>query len=158
MTRYQVAPDDALISVMGTIGRAPVVPMNIEPGIINPRLVLYRVLKHLIHPRYLQAFLNSPTSQDYFSLATQGTTMEDLNMTYIGELEVALPPLNEQLQILGFIRQEETKIGTLADAATCTIGLLKERRNVLLATAGTDQIDMRSAMPQLEAQTTTTIS
>lgn len=104
MTRYQVAPDDALISVMGTIGRAPVVPMNIEPGIINPRLVLYRVLKHLTHPHYLQAFLNSPTSQDYFSLATQGTTMEDLNMTYIGELEVALPPLNEQLQILGFIR------------------------------------------------------
>ncbi|KMN82934.1 hypothetical protein VK98_05385 [Chromobacterium sp. LK11] len=145
MTRYQVAPDDVLISVMGTIGRAAVVPMNVEPGIINPRLVLYRVLKHLIHPRYLQAFLNSPTSQDYFSLAAQGTTMEGLNMTSIGELEVALPPLDEQLQILDFIRQEEAKIGALADAATRAIELLKERRSALITAAVTGQIDVRQA-------------
>lgn len=151
MLRYRVAPDDVLISVMGTIGKAAVVPIDVEPGIINPRLVLYRVVKHLIRPRYLQTFLNNSTSQDYFSLAAQGTTMEGLNMTSIGELEVALPPLDEQLQILDFVNQEETKIGQLSSAVEHAIELLRERRSALISAAVTGKIDVRNWQPEASA-------
>jgi type I restriction enzyme S subunit len=143
MQRYQVAPDDVLISVMGTIGRAAVVPQDVAPGIINPRLVLYRVLKQLVHPKYLQVFLNNRTSQDYFSLAAQGTTMEGLNMTSIGELEVALPPVSEQVRILDFLRSEDEEIAALVGAAARTVTLLKERRIAVITAAVTGQIDVR---------------
>ena len=148
MSRYQVAPDDILISVMGTIGRAAVVPHKVEPGIINPRLVLYRVFERLVLPRYLQTFLNNPTSERYFSLAAQGTTMEGLNMGSIGELYVALPPPNEQLEILKFVQLEGEKLDALSVESERAIALLKERRSALIAAAVTGQIDVRGALPQ----------
>jgi type I restriction enzyme S subunit len=148
MSRYRVLPDDVLISVMGTIGRAAVVPADVEPGIINPRLVLYRVREQQISPRYLQAFLNSPTSQEYFSLVALGTTMQGLNMTLIGELEIAVPPLNEQEQISAFIDGESGRIGALRSAVERAIALLKERRSALITSAVTGQVDVRSAMRQ----------
>ncbi|QDI04292.1 restriction endonuclease subunit S [Xanthomonas cerealis pv. cerealis] len=114
MSRYQVRPNDVLISVMGTIGRSAVVPQDAEAGIINPRLVLYRVIERLICPKYLQVFLNNLTSQRYFSLAAQGTTMEGLNMGSIGELHVALPPLHEQQEILQFVQSEGAKLDLIS--------------------------------------------
>jgi type I restriction enzyme S subunit len=140
MSRYQVMQDDVLISVMGTIGRAAVVPKGAEVGIINPRLVLYRVIENVILPRYFQAFLNNPTSQRYFSLAAQGTTMEGLNMGSIGELYVTVPPLHEQQNILDFVCVEDKKIDALSTEAERAIALLKERRAALIAAAVTGQI------------------
>lgn len=146
MPRYQVMPNDVLISVMGTIGRAAVVPFDVEPGIINPRLVLYRVVESLISPRYLQAFLNNSTSQRYFTLAAQGTTMEGLNMVSIGELYVAVPPSQEQVEILKFIRHEGDKLDALSAGAERAISLLRERRSALISAAVTGQIDIRRAV------------
>ncbi|WP_406623817.1 restriction endonuclease subunit S [Acidovorax sp. SDU_ACID1] len=151
MIRYRVEPNDILISVMGTIGRAAVVPPDVEPGIINPRLVLYRVIERLVMPRYLQCFLNNSTSQRYFSLAAQGTTMEGLNMTSIGELYVALPPIPEQMELLQFIQQEEEKLDRLSIESTRAVTLLKERRSALITAAVTGQIDVRNLTPEIPA-------
>lgn len=144
MRRYQVMPGDVLVSVMGTIGQAALVPDGVEPGIINPRLVLYRVIDEVINPRYLQVFLNNPTSQKYFSLAAQGTTMDGLNMGSIGELCVAVPPSGEQKEILDFVDNEVGRIARLTIEAERAIDLLKERRSALIAAAVTGKIDVRA--------------
>jgi type I restriction enzyme S subunit len=148
MNRYQVSAKDILISVMGTIGRAALVPENVEPGIINPRLVLYRAREEIIHSRYLQEFINNPTSQAYFSLAAQGTTMQGLNMTSIGALYVPTPPPDEQLRILEFIDVETKKVRGLAAEVMRGIDLLKERRSALISAAVTGKIDVRQAVQQ----------
>lgn len=151
MSRYLVKPDDILISVMGTIGRAALVPQDVEPGIINPRLVLYRAREEVIAPRYLQVFINNPTSQKYFSLAAQGTTMEGLNMVSIGELQISLPTLDEQREILEFINAETERLDALRSESERTIALLKERRSALIAAAVTGQIDVRGLVTEPEA-------
>ncbi len=151
MSRYQVRPNDVLISVMGTIGRSAVVPQDAEAGIINPRLVLYRVIERLICPKYLQVFLNNLTSQRYFSLAAQGTTMEGLNMGSIGELHVALPPLHEQQEILQFVQSEGAKLDALSAESDRAVSLLKERRSALIAAAVTGQIDVRDEVVEVAA-------
>lgn len=148
MERYRVNPGDVLISVMGTIGKAAVVPKDVEPGIINPRLVMYRVNIDLITPRYLQAFLNNDTSQRYFSLAAQGTTMEGLNMVSIGDLYVALPPKIEQEEILAFIRSVTEELDKLSVGACRAIELLKERRSALISAVVTGQIDVQGLVSQ----------
>jgi type I restriction enzyme S subunit len=148
MRRYEVKPNDVLISVMGTIGKAALVPSGVEQGIINPRLVLYRVHEDSIAPRYLQVFINSDTSQKYFSLAAQGTTMEGLNMVSIGELHVTVPPRGEQEEILRFVDLENEKLNSLASHVTIAIALLKERRSALIAAAVTGKIDVRSRVQQ----------
>lgn len=151
MSRYQVRPNDVLISVMGTIGRSAVVPQDAEAGIINPRLVLYRVIERLICPKYLQTFLNNPTSQRYFSLAAQGTTMEGLNMGSIGELHVALPPLHEQQEILQFVQSEGAKLDALSVESDRAVSLFKERRSALIAAAVTGQIGVRGEVAEVAA-------
>ncbi|MFN0185452.1 MAG: restriction endonuclease subunit S, partial [Aquabacterium sp.] len=97
-------------------------------------------------PRYLQALLNCPASQKYFALAAQGTTMEGLNMSSIGELYVAVPSLGEQQALLKHIAQVHSKLGELSGNATRAIDLLRERRSALITAAVTGQIDVRDAV------------
>lgn len=151
MARYAVRPNDILISVMGTIGRAALVPIDVEPGIINPRLVLYRAIDEEIYPRYLQLFINNPTSQRYFSLVAQGTTMEGLNMVSIGELQVPLPPREEQAEIITYLDKAVGKIDTLIAKAQQAITLQREHRTALISAAVTGKIDVRNEISERKA-------
>lgn len=69
-------------------------------------------------------------------------------MGSIGELYVALPPPNEQLEILKFVQLEGEKLDALSVESERAIALLKERRSALIAAAVTGQIDVRGALPQ----------
>jgi hypothetical protein len=79
MRRYSVYKGDVLVSVMGTIGKVAVVPGDVEPGIINPRLVRYRC-SECIRPRYLQRVLLSQKHQEHLLFEAKGTTMDGLNI------------------------------------------------------------------------------
>ena len=141
MCRYKVFPDDVLVSVMGTIGQVAVVPMNIEPGIINPRLVRYRC-GPLIRPRYIQRVLMSQQYQEHLTLESRGTTMDGLNMQTLGRVPVPIPPDIEQLQILEYVAEQASKSDTLTAEAQRAIDLLQERRTALISAAVTGQIDV----------------
>ena len=142
MRRYAVFPDDVLISVMGTIGQVAVVPVNVEPGIINPRLVRYRCNTQ-IRPRYLQQVLMSRQHQEHLLFESKGSTMDGLNMQTLGRVSVPLPPIPEQGQILEYVLDQASKFDTLTTEAQRAIDLLQERRTALISAAVTGQIDVR---------------
>lgn len=143
MQRYEVQSGDVLISVMGTVGKAACVPEGIEPGIINPRLVLYRVNSVHISPKYLAAFINSHPAQAYLSLVAQGSTMDGLNMRTIEELVVPVPPREEQQTLLLAIEKETTAIDRLLTEAKTSIALLQEHRAALITAVVTGKVDVR---------------
>lgn len=95
-----VKPGDVLISLVGTIGKVLILPEDIQPGIINPRLVKLTLDKRIVRPRYVEAYLRSVRARDYFSLSSHGGTMDILNLTILKALPVALPPPEEQDAIL----------------------------------------------------------
>jgi type I restriction enzyme S subunit len=143
MTRYRVLPGDLLVSVMGTVGAAAIVPKNVIPGIINPRLVLYRFIERMISPRYIQAVIRSTSGQGQLLSASNGTTMDGLNMEIIGSLAFPLPPLAEQRTIVAHLDDKCGKIDQLKAKAERGIELLKERRSALISAAVTGKIDVR---------------
>jgi type I restriction enzyme S subunit len=144
MGRYEVFPNELLISVMGTVGRVTVVPEGIERGIINPRLVKYRVMEDKILPYFAKASILSDVSQSQLLFAAQGSTMDGLNMKIIGELPVPYPPsLDEQLNILNEIQRQSDKFDKLLKKSYVAIDLLKERRTALISAAVTGKIDVR---------------
>jgi type I restriction enzyme S subunit len=55
---------------------------------------------------------------------------------------LAMPPLQEQLAIVGFLDRELIKIDELIHAAKRAIDLLLERRTALIAAAVTGKIDV----------------
>lgn len=144
MRRYAVFPDDVLISVMGTIGQVAVVPVTVEPGIINPRLVRYRCNLQ-IKPRYLQQVLMSRQHQEHLLFESKGSTMDGLNMQTLGRVPIPLPPIDEQRQILDYAMDQAGRFDTLTTEAQRAIDLLQERRTALISAAVTGQIDVRGA-------------
>jgi type I restriction enzyme, S subunit len=64
---------------------------------------------------------------------------------------LALPPREEQLQLLEFVEHETAKLDLLRSEAERAITLLKERRSALITAAVTGQIDVRNAVPRLTA-------
>ena len=145
MRRYEVFPNDVLISVMGTVGKVAVAPENIERGIINPRLVKYKIMEDKVLPRFIKASILSDVSQSQLLFAAQGSTMDGLNMQIIGELPVPLPPtLAEQEGILNEVKRQGDKFDNLLRKSQVTVELLSERRTALISAAVTGKIDVRN--------------
>lgn len=143
MRRYEVFPEEILISVMGTVGKVAIVPFGIERGIINPRLVKYRIQKEKILPQFVKASILSDVSQSQLLFAAQGSTMDGLNMQILGELPIAFPSLDEQENILQEISRQDMKFSLLLVKAQRTADLLAERRTALISAAVTGKIDVR---------------
>jgi type I restriction enzyme S subunit len=91
-----VQPGDILISLVGTIGRVLILPKDIEPGIINPRLVKLSMDNRTVNAKFIKAYIQSPHVKHLFSLSSHGGTMDILNLTILKEIPISLPPLDEQ--------------------------------------------------------------
>jgi type I restriction enzyme, S subunit len=67
----------------------------------------------------------------------------NLNPTRYGAFTVAMPPENEQREILAFLEEETSKLDTLTKESESAIALLRERRTSLIFAAVTGKIDVR---------------
>jgi len=103
MKQYEVKPGDILISLVGTHGRISIVPQDIHPGIINPRLLKIRVDCSKIFPEFLKVILNSENTIRQIKKLTHGLTMEILNTKTIKQLCFLIPTLKEQQKITSII-------------------------------------------------------
>ncbi len=142
MRRYEVHPGDVLVSVMGTVGRVAVVPPDVEPGIMNPRLVRYRPSDRVIHPRFMQLAILAHCSQEFLALRAQGATMDGLNMGTLGELVLAIPPLDVQRELLSWARRVTSEIDDACAWIAGEVQLLAEYRQSLITAAVTGQLDI----------------
>ncbi|MBV6653992.1 MAG: restriction endonuclease subunit S [Mameliella sp.] len=147
MTRYKVYPSDVLISVMGTVGKVAVVPESAAPGIINPRLVRYKFDSTKIYPEFIKVLILSKRYQAHLSEASQGSTMEGLNMGILGRLPLAFPSIDEQRILVNYINEVGQTYSQLIGNAEKFIALASERRTALIYSAVTGKIDVRNWKP-----------
>lgn len=152
MQRYVVFPGDVLVSVMGTIGRVSVVPVGVEVGIINPRLVRYKFASSKVVPEFVKILLMSLRYQSRLREESQGSTMEGLNMVILGDLPLVSPPLDTQYSIVAFVKNYDSNFNELVSQATSAVDLLQERRSALISVAVTGKIDVRGWQPPTRAQ------
>jgi type I restriction enzyme S subunit len=150
LSQYSVSPGDVLISCVGTFGKIAIVPRNAEPGIINPRLIRVRC-SAAIMPEYLVEFMRSNLTFEQFVRVTRGGTMDVINIGTLNGLFIAVPPIAEQEQILGFIQNEVSKFDVLITETVRVIDLLRERRSALISAAVTGKIDVRQAVAECMA-------
>lgn len=142
LRQYTVSCNDILISCVGTFGKIAIVPSNVVPGIINPRLIRIRVRPE-VNPEFFTIVLRSQVVFEQFSLLSRGGTMDVINIGTLSGIVLALPGLAEQSQIVSFLATETARLDALAAEATRGIALLKERRSALISAAVTGKIDVR---------------
>lgn len=83
-------------------------------------------------------------SQEFAKL-TMGSTHKTIYQSAAAGLCVCVPPINEQLAIVSFIREETAKIDGLITKVESVIERLNEYRSALCAAAVSGQIDVREA-------------
>jgi type I restriction enzyme S subunit len=108
-----VKPGDVLISLVGTAGRVLILPRDLAPGIINPRLLKLSLNATGVESRYIKFVLESPTTKGFFKLQAHGGTMEILNLSILKSLPIPLPPLAEQRRIVDEIERRLSVVDEL---------------------------------------------
>lgn len=149
MGRYLVQPEDVLVTVMGTIGRIAVVPEEVEPGIINPRLVKYVVHKKYMLTHFFALVFRSKAGEAQLSEMAQGVTMDGLNLTVLSDMWLPVPSLSEQNEITVYVSEIATRYEQLRYKFSQQIEKLQEYRRSLITAAVTGKLDIPEIEPNV---------
>ena len=143
LSRHAFRIDDLVVGRRGELGRAAVVTRNEEDFLCGTGSILVRPDIDRVRPQFLKLTIGSTRSREALSLASVGSTMENLNASIIGSLGVPAAPLEEQDECLRKLDLEIKRIDKLNTAVRQFIELTKERRSALITAAVTGQIDVR---------------
>ncbi len=107
--RSRVAPNDVLLTIVGTIGRTAVVPQG-TPAFALQRSVAVLTPREELDPQYLCYQLQSPSTQRYFEENARGTAQKGVYLKTLGATPVLVPPLDEQRRIVAEIDKQFSRL------------------------------------------------
>ena len=114
----EIKPGDVVITMMGTVGRAAVVPQGTSLSIMDSHLLRFRPNRDLCEPYFVAWFLQSPHARAAMNRLAHGAIMKGLNSGIVRSLPIPLPSLSEQRRIVEFLDQADRlrRLRTEADA------------------------------------------
>ena len=87
----------------------------------------------------------SPPFTAWAVLESDRVAMPKINRESLADLRVFLPPIEEQAELVRWVRVELKRVDVLAERTKHSIDLLKQRRSALITAAVTGQIDLRES-------------
>ena len=99
LARSQIKDGDLLISIAGTIGRIGIIKTNNNLFNCNQAIAIVRLKKN-IYKEYIGFLLNSEKLQNQIKASAVTGVISNLSLTQIGNLQIQLPPLDEQKKIV----------------------------------------------------------
>ena len=114
LKRFQVVPNDLIVSCSGTIGKTSLINTNDEKGIISQALLILRSNSNIIEPKFLKYFLE--TDKGYNSLISSAGGSSQVNIAkkqIILDIPITVPNLQMQRKIVNFLDKINYKIELL---------------------------------------------
>jgi restriction endonuclease S subunit len=115
--RHLLQPGQIILLAKGKATRACLIRESGRKQVISSAFFSIRVKPgQKVLPEYLQWYLNLPKAEAYFQAQASGTSMFSLPMSVLKNLEVPLPPVEVQEQIIEISKmrhQEKTTIREL---------------------------------------------
>ena len=99
LASFKVSTNDVVMARRGEMGRCAVVTPR-EHGWLCGTGCLVLHPAQAIFPDYLAMFIGAPRTRQYLNSASVGTTMQNLNQRILLDLEVVVPPFEEQRRIV----------------------------------------------------------
>lgn len=135
LAKYAARPRDLAITVMATIGRCCVIPLNVEPAIITKHIYRVTVDDRLCVPEYIMAVIRSPWGRENLLMESKGQTRPGLNGTIIKAFVVPVPPIAEQRRIVAEVDRRLSVLGALDATLDATLARCTKLRQSILKRA-----------------------
>jgi type I restriction enzyme S subunit len=111
LSRYAVRPRDVVITIMGTVGRACVLPEDVPRALSSKHLWTLSIDHEIYLPELVSLQLNyAPWVRSHFTSHAQGGIMSALRSDVLRGVQLPYPPIPEQRRI-------HSVLGHVADMA-----------------------------------------
>ena len=111
MKRFQVKPNDLIISCSGTVGKVSIIGANDPKGIISQALLLLRVNDKIINPLYLKYFFSSWEGYNALVSRSGGSVQANISRREVIEsIPLRLPSLETQNRIVSVLSAIDDKV------------------------------------------------
>jgi len=97
------------------------------------------------YPEWLFYLMLSPPFTSWAILESDRVAMPKINRESLADLRVFLPPMDEQLAAVAWLKAQVEKLEIVSLKTQHSIDLLKERRAAFITAAVTGQIDLRES-------------
>ncbi|MEV7900955.1 restriction endonuclease subunit S [Streptomyces anulatus] len=136
LRRHEVKPGDLLIAGLGdenhSVGRACVAPNNLGPAIVKADCFRVRLDQSRLLHTYAAWALSSAVVSGQVLTLTRGSTRARINLEVARDIQLPVPPLEEQRRIADFLDAETARIDRLDRHDQKLLGLLGERRKAVI--------------------------
>ncbi|MFQ1689982.1 restriction endonuclease subunit S [Aeromonas veronii] len=103
MQRFELCPNDLIMSCSGTMGRVAIVPNHIRKGIINQAL-LKLTPSNAVLPEFLKYWMDSAVFQTSLIEQSGGAAIQNVaSVRILKDINIFLPPLSEQQRIVAIL-------------------------------------------------------
>ena len=116
-----------------------------EEGIVTSAYVCLGVLNKFVAPTYLYNVLHSFDIKKLF-YSMGGGLRQNLNWQGLKKIDIPLPPMQEQLDIIAYIENKCNNIDALMGELQAEIEYLKEYKQSLIADCVTGQIKVQNEL------------
>jgi type I restriction enzyme S subunit len=123
LARSVIHPNDVLLSIAGTIGRAAVVSDDAPEMNCNQAVGIIRLNSGEILPAYLLLWLKTANAQSQITGAQVTQTISNISLTQIKKFKLSIPPLAKQAQIVQMLDEVDQlrKLRAQADRRTAAL-------------------------------------
>lgn len=132
--RTRVQSNDVLISITADVGMVAFVPEGLEEAYINQHIALARPNQN-VNPEYLAWYLSAPSAQSQFKELQRGATKVGLGLNDIKSINVDLPPLDEQAEIVKRVQELFKLIDSLESKYRTAMARIDKIEQSILAKA-----------------------
>ena len=136
LKKFTARPLDFLITVMATVGRCCVVPIDLEPAIITKHVYRISVNQTIINPYFLMhCFSGSPGVRLQLFGQVQGQTRPGINGEILRKIAIPILPLAEQAQIISEVEAQLSKIAKMEETIEHSLKRAEQERQSILREA-----------------------
>jgi len=135
LKRYEVRAGDVIVAGLGDethpVGRAAVIPESLGPAINKADCFCIRADRKTVMNAYLAHFLNSKSGTDQVATRAQGTTRMRINIGNIKTVQVYVPTIDCQAQLVEELRRIEEAMAGVTSAIVETNNLIAAFQSTL---------------------------
>ncbi|MFP6120437.1 restriction endonuclease subunit S [Helicobacter pylori] len=113
LKRSNLEKDDILFSGTGTIGKVSIIEKNPNNWAIKEGIYSIKPNKKIVFPRFLMFCLESSNIQNDIKNKSFGGIVKSIPMNDLQQIQIPLPPLNEQIAIANILSDVDSEIISL---------------------------------------------